>query len=73
MAPVQSLGSIGFRSFYDEQGSSTVELVLKHFRWISLLKILAHVKPAQRRTWSTHVYDAWYVGTAMEHYKSYTV
>ena len=28
----KSLGGIGLRSFYDEQGSSQMELVLKHFR-----------------------------------------
>jgi hypothetical protein len=37
------------------------------------IKVLAHSKPATRRTWSTHAYEAWYVGPAMEHYRCYTV
>jgi hypothetical protein len=33
----QSLGGAGLRSLYDEQGSSTLELVLKHFRSSSMV------------------------------------
>ena len=33
----QSLGGIGLRTFYDEQGSTKVELVLKHFRSTTLV------------------------------------
>jgi hypothetical protein len=39
----QSLGGAGLRSFYDEQGSSTVELVLKHFRSTSMVNTQLHI------------------------------
>jgi hypothetical protein len=37
------------------------------------IKVLAHAKPAQRKTWETHAFEAWYVGPAMDHYRCHTV
>jgi hypothetical protein len=39
----QSLGGAGLRSFYDEQSSSTVKLVLKHFRSTSMVNTQLHI------------------------------
>jgi hypothetical protein len=35
-------------------------------------KVLIHEKPTQRRSWSPHGVEGWYVGPAMEHYRCYT-
>jgi hypothetical protein len=37
------------------------------------IKVLAHAKPTQRKTWETHAFEAWYVGPAMDHYRCHTV
>ena len=37
------------------------------------IRVLAHVKPAQRTTWSPHAEDGWYVGPAMESYRCYRI
>jgi hypothetical protein len=37
------------------------------------IKVLAHAKPAQRKTWDTHAFKAWYVGPALDHYRCHTV
>jgi hypothetical protein len=38
------------------------------------IKVLTHVKPHQRKTWTPHdAVEAWYVGPAMDHYRCYTV
>lgn len=39
----QSLGGIGLRTFYDEQGSTKVELVLKHFCSTTLVNSQLHI------------------------------
>ena len=39
----QFLGGIGLRSFYDEQGSSKMELVLKHFRSSTMVTTQLHI------------------------------
>ena len=36
-------------------------------------KILIHVKPSVRASWSPHGIDGWYLGPAMEHYRCYRV
>ncbi|KAI2502115.1 hypothetical protein MHU86_12345 [Fragilaria crotonensis] len=37
------------------------------------IRVLVHVKPAERTTWSPHGADGWYTGPALESYRSYTV
>jgi hypothetical protein len=39
----QSLGGVGLRSFYDEQGSSQMELVLKHSRTSTMVTTQLHI------------------------------
>jgi hypothetical protein len=36
-------------------------------------RIIAHETPSRRRTWAPHGQDGWYIGPALEHYRSYTV
>jgi hypothetical protein len=36
-------------------------------------RIIAHETPNRRRTWAPHGQDGWYIGTALEHYRCYTV
>jgi hypothetical protein len=36
-------------------------------------RIIAHDTPSRRRTWAPHGQDGWYIGTALEHYRCYTV
>jgi hypothetical protein len=36
-------------------------------------KIIAHEKPAQRRTWTAHVQPGWSLGPAMKHYRCQNV
>jgi hypothetical protein len=36
-------------------------------------RIIAHETPSQRRTWTPHGQDGWYIGPALEHYRCYTV
>jgi hypothetical protein len=35
--------------------------------------IIAHETPNRRRTWDPHGQDGWYLGSALEHYRCYTV
>jgi hypothetical protein len=35
--------------------------------------IVAHETPGRRRTWAPHGQDGWYIGSALEHYRCYTV
>lgn len=35
--------------------------------------VLVHEKPDKRKTWEVHAIDAWYVGPALDHYRSYRV
>jgi hypothetical protein len=37
------------------------------------IKVLAHEKASNRKTWSPHAFTAWYTGPALEHYRCYTV
>jgi len=37
------------------------------------IRVLVHVKPDQRTTWSPHATDGWYIGPAMESYRCYQV
>ena len=37
------------------------------------IRVLAHVKPAQRTTWSPHAEDGWYIGPAMDSYRCYNI
>jgi hypothetical protein len=37
------------------------------------IKVLAHAKPAQRKTWEAHAFEAWYGGPALDHYRCHTV
>ncbi|KAI2498398.1 hypothetical protein MHU86_16095 [Fragilaria crotonensis] len=37
------------------------------------IRVLVHVKPAERTTWSPHGADGWYTGPALESYRCYTV
>ena len=37
------------------------------------MKVLVYETPDQRRTWSPHGIDGWYLGGAMEHYLCYWV
>jgi hypothetical protein len=37
------------------------------------IRVLVHVKPDQRTTWSPHATDGWYIGPAMESYRCYKV
>jgi hypothetical protein len=36
-------------------------------------RIIAHDTPSRRRSWAPHGQDGWYIGTALEHYRCYTV
>jgi hypothetical protein len=36
-------------------------------------RVLAHEKPSNRKTWSPHALDGWYIGTAPELYRCYNV
>jgi hypothetical protein len=37
------------------------------------VKILAHVKPSDRKSWAPHAVEGWYVGPAMESYRCFKV
>ena len=37
------------------------------------IRVLVHVKPQDRATWSPHGKDGWYTGPALESYRCYTV
>jgi hypothetical protein len=37
------------------------------------IRVLAHVKPALRTTWSPHAEDGWYIGPAMDSYRCYNI
>jgi hypothetical protein len=37
------------------------------------IRVLVHVKPSERTTWSPHGVDGWYTGPALESYRCYTV
>ena len=37
------------------------------------IRVLAHVKSANRTTWSPHAEDGWYIGPAMESYRCYRI
>ena len=37
------------------------------------IRVLVHVKPSERTTWSPHAADGWYVGPAVDSYRCYTV
>ena len=37
------------------------------------IRVLVHIKPSERTTWSPHGADGWYVGPALESYRCYTV
>jgi hypothetical protein len=37
------------------------------------IKVLVHVKPANRTTWAPHADEGWYIGPASEHYRCYRV
>jgi hypothetical protein len=37
------------------------------------IKVLAHEKPDNRKTWAPHAFEAWYVGPALNHYRCFTV
>jgi hypothetical protein len=37
------------------------------------IRVLVHIKPAERTTWSPHGADGWYIGPALESYRCYTV
>jgi hypothetical protein len=36
-------------------------------------RIIAHETPNHRRTWAPHRQYGWYIGSALEHYRCYTV
>jgi hypothetical protein len=36
------------------------------------IRVLAHVKPDNRKSWAAHALDAWYVGPALDSYRCYT-
>jgi hypothetical protein len=36
-------------------------------------RIIAHETPSRSRTWAPHGQDVWYIGSALEHYRCYTV
>ena len=36
-------------------------------------KIIIHNKPAIRGSWATQVYEGWYIGPALNHYRCHTV
>jgi hypothetical protein len=36
-------------------------------------RIITHETPGRRRSWAPHGQDGWYIGTALEHYRCYTV
>jgi hypothetical protein len=50
-----------------------VRAVCAHPWNCSGIKVLAHKKAAQRESWSTHAFVAWYIGPALNHYRCYTV
>jgi hypothetical protein len=37
------------------------------------IRVLVHIKPSERTTWSPHGADGWYTGPALESYRCYTV
>jgi Reverse transcriptase (RNA-dependent DNA polymerase) len=37
------------------------------------IKVLAHERPEQRKSWSAHAKEGWYVGPALDHYRCYRV
>ena len=37
------------------------------------IRVLVHVKPSERTTWSPHGADGWYTGPALDSYRCYTV
>ena len=37
------------------------------------IRVLVHIKPHERTTWSPHGADGWYTGPALESYRCYTV
>ena len=37
------------------------------------IRVLVHIKPSERTTWSPHGSDGWYTGPALESYRCYTV
>jgi len=37
------------------------------------IRVLAHVKSANRTTWSPHAEDGWYIGPAMDSYRCYRI
>ena len=37
------------------------------------IRVLVHIKPSDRTTWSPHGADGWYTGPALESYRCYTV
>ena len=37
------------------------------------IRVLVHIKPTERTTWSPHGADGWYVGPALDSYRCYTV
>jgi hypothetical protein len=37
------------------------------------IRVLVHIKPSERTTWSPHGTDGWYTGPALESYRCYTV
>ena len=37
------------------------------------IRVIAHIKPTERTTWSPHGADGWYTGPALEAYRCYTV
>ena len=37
------------------------------------MRVVAHVKPAQRESWAPHGLDGFYVGPALDHYRCYKV
>ena len=37
------------------------------------IRVLVHEKPAQRKSWSPHAVDGWYVGPALESHRCYKV
>ena len=37
------------------------------------IRVLVHIKPSERTTWSPHAADGWYTGPALESYRCYKV
>jgi len=37
------------------------------------IKILAHIRPEDRPSWSPHAIDGFYVGPAMQHYRCHNI